>query len=187
MIVVPGPASRNLGQRVATILGAMLCQVDYKLFPDGESYIRLNGKIDGEEVAIVQSCSPPQDKNFLTLLLMIDVARDLGAETIYAIVPYFAYARQDRRFLEGEAVSAKTLAKLVEAAGADRFLTFDIHNAKILQFFKIPASDLSAMPLIARRLGSMNLSRPFIVAPDDGGSHLAESVGAILGTESSYF
>ena len=119
MIVVPGPASQDLGQKIAEILNARIVPVQLKAFPDGEYCLRFDGDLKGEEVIVVQSTGPPQDTNIMQLLLMIDAAKDLGAEKVTAVVPYLAFARQDKRFLPGEAVSVTTFVKLIEACGTE--------------------------------------------------------------------
>jgi len=126
--VVLGPASQDLGRKVADLLKSRIVSVIFKTFPDGESYLRLDGDVKGEEVVIVQTTGPPQDAHIMQLFLMVDAAKDLGAERVTAVVPYLAYARQDKRFLLGEAISIETFIKLIEASGTDRFLTVNIHK-----------------------------------------------------------
>jgi len=149
MIVVPGPASQELGRKIAELLKAKAVSVGFKKFPDGESYIRLEGNVEGEDVAIVQTISPPQDTHLVQLFLMADAAKDLGAKEVLTVVPYFAYARQDKRFLSGEAFSVKTVMSLLGACGISKILTVNSHNPQILKGFRIPVEDLSAISLIA--------------------------------------
>ena len=112
VIVVPGPASTELGKLIASELKARIVPVEFKRFPDGESRIRLEGDVEGEDVVIVQTTGPPQNENLVQLFLLADTTRDLGAKSITAVVPYFAYARQDKRFRSGECFSAKTIVAL---------------------------------------------------------------------------
>lgn len=150
MIVVPGPASRELGRRVAEKLEAKTVDVFLKRFPDGECYIRFESEeFQGEDVAVVQTTAPPQHENLVQLFLMADTLKDFGAASITAVVPYFAYARQDKRFLPGEAFSVKTVVKLLENCGVDKIITVNAHNPKVLKNFNIPVMDLSAIPLLA--------------------------------------
>ena len=149
MIVLPGPASQELGRKIAELSETRILSVEFKKFPDGESYIRLEGDVEGEDVAIVQTTSPPQDACFMQLFLMADAARDLGAKKVVAVVPYFAYARQDKRFLAGEAFSIKTVITLLDACGITKIITVNSHNPQTLKSFKIPVEDLSAISLIA--------------------------------------
>jgi len=180
MIVIPGPASEELGKKVASLLEAKTVPVLLKKFPDGESYIRLDGDVKGEEAVIIQTTSPPQDTNLMQLFLMIDTAKSLGAKKVVAVVPYFAYARQDKRFFLGEAVSVETLIKLLEASGVNRFLTVNIHEEGVLQGFHIPAENLSAMTLLAQHFRRMGLTKAFSLAPDEGASRHVEEADRVL-------
>jgi len=186
-VVAPGPASEELGRRVAQELGARLVSVESKLFPDGESYIRYVGEVRGEPVIVVQSCGPPQNRSVIELLLMLDTARNLGAEMVVAVVPYLAYARQDKRFRPGEGISVETIVKLIECSGASRFITFDIHKEETLKRFRIPALNLSAMPVIAEYFAKLELRRPLIVSPDIGALHLAAALSERIGAEYTSF
>ncbi|MCD6263916.1 ribose-phosphate diphosphokinase [Candidatus Bathyarchaeota archaeon] len=181
MIVVPGPSSTELGERVADGLGVGVVPVEHRLFPDGESYIRLRGSVRGEEVVIVQTTSPPQDRHLIQLFLLARTAKDYGAEKVVAVVPYLAYARQDKRFLEGEALSIDVVIRLIEASGVDALLTFDIHSPDILERFRIPAKSLSAIPLIAEHLKAKGFKGAFSLSPDKGAIELAKMGDAVLG------
>ena len=150
MKIIPGPASKKLGQSIAQSLNVKAVPVFFKTFPDGESYIRFDAEfLQDEDVAIVQTTSPPQDQRLIQLLLMADNALEMKARSITAVVPYFAYSRQDRRFLAGEAFSVKTIVKLLGNCGVNRIITVNAHNPKVLKTFKIPVEDLSAIPLLA--------------------------------------
>jgi ribose-phosphate pyrophosphokinase len=162
-------------------------QLEHKTFPDGESYIRFPESVAGKQVAVVQSCYPPQNKNLIDLLFILDTAREMGAEEVAAIVPYFAYARQDDAYRGGEAVSARTSARMIEAAGASHFLTVDVPSNKALRFFKIHSENLTCMNLIAAYLKTRTLKNPYVLAPDDGAVPLAKTVSANLGTEYAWF
>jgi ribose-phosphate pyrophosphokinase len=187
VIIVSGPASLELGRKIAIILNVNLIEAESKLFPDGESYIRIPGNVRGENVVVVQSTYPPQDKHLIELLLMLDAAKDLGARSVIAVVPYFAYMRQDSRFRPGEALSAKTLVKVIEASGVDEFLTFDVHKEKTLELFKIPAYNLSAMPAIGDYFSKLSLKDPYVIAPDEGAFHLAKAVAKKLNADCTFF
>lgn len=180
MIVIPGPASRKLGEKVAQLTNSRIVAVDLKTFPDGESRMRLDGDAEREEVVIIQSTGPPQDTCLMQLFLLIDAARDLGARKIVAVVPYLAYARQDKRFLPGEAVSIETVIKLLEASGIDRFLTVNTHEEGILRKFSVPAENLSAIGLLAEHFRNEGLDRSFSLAPDQGALELAEEAEKVL-------
>jgi ribose-phosphate pyrophosphokinase len=181
VIVVSGPASRSLGLKVAELLKANIVLVNLKAFPDGEYCLRYDGNLKGEKVVVVQSTGPPQDTNIMQLLMMIDTAKDLGAEKVIAVVPYLAFGRQDKRFLPGEAVSVKTIVKLIEACGTDQFLTINIHSKDILRRFSIPTENLSAITLLAEHFKNRGLDRAFSLSPDKGAIGLAEEANQVLG------
>lgn len=150
MKIIPGPASKQLGEKTAEILNVDVVPVVFKTFPDGESYIRFDAQsLQDEDVTIVQTTSPPQDQKLIQLLLMADNALDMEVRSIKTVVPYFAYSRQDRRFLPGETFSIKTIVKLLQDCGVDRIISVNAHNPEVLKSFKIPVEDLSAIPLLA--------------------------------------
>jgi ribose-phosphate pyrophosphokinase len=170
-----------LGQKVAETLNAQIVSVNLKSFPDGEYCLRFDGDLKGEEVVVVQSTGPPQDTNLMRLLLMLDAAKDLGAEKVTAVVPYLAFARQDKRFLPGEVVSAETVVKLIEACGTDRFVTVNIHAENILKRFSVPTLNLSAITLLAEHFKNRGLDGAFSLSPDKGAIGLAEEADSVLG------
>jgi ribose-phosphate pyrophosphokinase len=181
VILVPGPTSQSLGQKIAETLNAQIVSVNLKSFPDGEYCLRFDGDWKGEEVVVVQSTGPPQDTNIMQLLLMLDAAKDLGAEKVTAVVPYLAFARQDKRFLPGEVVSAETVVKLIEASGTDRFITVNIHSENTLKRFSVPTENLSAITLLAEHFKSRGLDGAFSLSPDKGAVGLAEEADRVLG------
>jgi ribose-phosphate pyrophosphokinase len=179
MLVIPGPASQELGKRVAKLLNVRAVNVIFKRFPDGESYIRVEDELKGEDVAIVQTTSPPQDTNLFQLFLMADTAKDLGAKKVSAVIPYLAYSRQDKRFLSGEAFSIKIVAKLLKDSGIDRLLTVNVHK-KILAKFPFQAQSVSAIPLLAEHFRNKALTGAFVLAPDEGAKDFAIAAAGIL-------
>ena len=181
MKIILGPSSTELGRKIAEILGVKAVSIAHKKFPDGESYIRFEEEIAGEEVAIVQSTGPPQDTNLIQLFILADAAKDLGAKRVVAVVPYLAYARQDKRFLPGEAISIQTIGKLLKASGVDELLTVNIHEEKVLEKFEIPAKNVSAIGLLADHFRSRGLGDVFALAPDEGAAGLASEASKILG------
>ncbi|MDH5806352.1 MAG: ribose-phosphate diphosphokinase [Candidatus Methanomethylicaceae archaeon] len=187
MIVIYGPSSLKLGERVANQLNVKGLKIDHKIFPDGESYIRIPENIVGEDIVLIHSTYPNQDKRIIELLLTIDALRDLGAKSIKVIVPYLAYARQDSRFRDGEAISINTILKLIEKIGADEFLTIDIHKEHSLNILKIKAKNIMAIDAIADFLKKIDLDTPFILSPDKGGLERAKLLGEKLGLEYGYF
>ena len=185
-LVVAGPTSTDLARDVALELEAELVPVESKTFPDGESYIRFERDMRGEDVIIVQSSFPAQNRSLIELFIMLDSAKDLGVERAIAVIPYFAYARQDKRFRSGEGISVKTIVKLIEASGADVFLTVDVHKPDIMKFFHIPAMNLTAMPSIGKYLAALDMKKPCVIAPDEGAINLAEAVAKVLRTDYSF-
>ena len=181
MKIIPGPSSTKLGNSIAEILEIETVRIAHKKFPDGESYIRFEGEVAGEEVAIVQTTGPPQDTNLIQLFILADAAKDLGAKRVIAVVPYLAYARQDKRFLPGEAISIQTIGKLLKASGIDELLTVNVHQEKILEKFEIPARNISAIGLLANYFKSRGLEGDFALAPDKGASEFATEASKILG------
>lgn len=161
MIVVPGPASRELGRKIADLSNSRIVTVEFKRFPDGESYIRFDGDVENEDTVIVQTTSPPQNENLVQLFLMADNAKDLKARSITAVIPYFAYTRQDKRFRPGEAFSAKTIVTLLEACGVQRIMTVNCHNPEVLRSLRIRVDDLSAIGLLAEHFRKQGFDGAF--------------------------
>ncbi len=181
MKIIPGPSSTELGRKIAEILGVETVSVAHKKFPDSESYIRLEEEVKGEEIVIVQSTGPPQDTNLIQLFILADAAKDLGAKRIIAIVPYLAYARQDKRFLPGEAISIQTIGKLLKTSGINELITVNVHESKVLEKFEIPAKSISAIGLLADYFKSKGLERAFALAPDEGAAEFAIEASKVLG------
>jgi len=181
MIIVPGPASQELGRKIAELLKLKIVPIEFKRFPDGESYIRFEGEVENEDVVIVQTTSPPQNANLVQLLLMADTAKDLKAKTITAIVPYFAYARQDQRFRPGEAFSVKTIVTMFQTCGVSRIFTVNSHNPAILKTLQVPIEDLSAIPLLAEHFKNRGFDGAFSLALGKKGSATAVEADKVLG------
>ena len=181
MIVIPGPASRELGREIADILKMRAVPIEFKRFPDGESRIRFTESVEGEDVVIVQTTSPPQNENLIQLFIMADNARDLKAKSITAVVPYFAYARQDKRFRSGEPFSVKTIVSLFEACGVSRIITVNSHNPKILKTFKIDIDDLSAISLLAEYFKKQGFNEAFSLSLGKKAVDMAMQADNVLG------
>ncbi|MFQ6064012.1 MAG: ribose-phosphate diphosphokinase [Candidatus Bathyarchaeia archaeon] len=181
MLVIPGPASQELGHKIANILKARTVPIEFKRFPDGESRIRFTESIEGKDVVIVQTTSPPQNENLMQLFLMADNAKDLNAKSITAVVPYFAYARQDKRFRQGEPFSVKTIVTLLEACGVSRIITVNSHNPKILKTFKIRVDDLSAIRLLAEYFSKQGVNEAFSLSLGKKAVDMAMEADSILG------
>jgi ribose-phosphate pyrophosphokinase len=183
--VVGGSASLPLARALARELGAPFVDASFEKhpggFPDGERYVRLLGSVAGEHVVLVQTTHP--DPMIVEYLLLADAIRDAGASRLTAVIPYFGYGRQDKRFADGEAVSAKTLAKHI-AMDADEMLTMTIHNPDILAMFPIRAREVSGVPALGRYLKAVGAD--LLLAPDDNAVRLAKEAAAIAGTPFDY-
>jgi len=186
MKIISGPASKQLGEKIAELLNVEAVPLVFKTYPDGESYVRLKGTVKNEEVAIVQTTSPPQDTRLIQLALIADAAKRHGAEKITAIVPYLAYARQDKVFLQGEAISIETVARMLKAAGIDSLITVNVHQEKVLTKFPFPAKTVSAIPLLAQYFKQKGFEQAFALAPDIGALWLAEEAKKVLGGECGF-
>jgi len=154
--------------------------IEFKRFPDGESYIRFDGNVENEDVIIVQTTSPPQNENLVQLFLMADNAKDMGAKSITAIVPYLAYARQDSRFRPGEALSVKTIVTLLKTCGVGRIITVNSHNPAILKTMPIPIEDLSAISFLAQHFKKKGFRNAFSVSLGKKGMETAKEANKVL-------
>jgi ribose-phosphate pyrophosphokinase len=184
MKVILGPSSRELAEKIAEQAGCEKVPVASRVFPDGESYVRLENSVQGEHVAIVQTTCKPQDTNLIQLAFTANAAKRNGAKTITAIIPYLAYARQDRMFLEGENVSIETIAAMLKAAGIQQLLTVNIHNENALTKFPFPAKTLTAIPLLAQHFLQKGFTKAFALAPDKGALYIAQQAKIVLNGES---
>ena len=181
MKIFSGTANRALAETIAKYLKMPLGDAEISRFSDGEIAVKYNENIRGTDVFIIQSTNPPGD-NLLELLLMIDAARRASAERITAVIPYFGYARQDRKDQPRVALSAKLVANLVSVAGSDRVLTIDLHNASIQGFFDIPFDHLYGSVIFIDFLKGMKLRDPVVVAPDVGSTMRARAYASRLNT-----
>jgi len=180
LIIIPGPASQKLGRRVAELLKIGVVPIEFKRFPDGESYLRFDDDLKGEDVVIVQTTCPPQNENLVQLFLMVDNAKDLGARTVTAVIPYFAYARQDKRFRPGEVFSVKTVMRVLEACGVERIITVNSHNPETLRAFRIPVEDISAIGLIAEYFKNQGFDGAFSLSLGKKASDIAKQASSVL-------
>ncbi len=180
MIIVPGPASEELGRKIAELLKQKIVPIEFKRFPDGESYIRFDGEVENEDVVIVQTTSPPQNENLVQLLLMADTAKELKAKTTTAVVPYFAYARQDQRFRPGEAFSVRTMVRLLQTCGVSKIFAVNSHNPAILKTLQVSIKDLSVIPLLAEYFKNKGFSGAFSLALGKKGLATAVEANSVL-------
>lgn len=169
MKIIAGGANRPLAEAIAKNLGLNLTDCLIRHFPDTEICIEILENIRGEDVFIIQPTSNPGNSNIMELLLMIDAARRGSASKIAAVIPYFGYARQDRKTGPRSPISAKLVANMIETAGADRVLTLDLHAAQIQGFFDIPTDNLFAVPVLSDDALKRKLDSVMVVSPDVGG------------------
>jgi ribose-phosphate pyrophosphokinase len=187
MKVICGPASKALAEGVSALTGFGCVSVASKVFPDGESYVRLEGSVQGEEVAIVQTTCPPlQDGKLFQLAFMADAAKRGGAQKITAVVPYLAYARQDKMFLAGEGISVETVARMLRASGIDELVTVNIHSEPALEKFPFRTKTLSAIPLLAEYFVQKGYKDAFALSPDKGAMYIAKQAQKVLGGEAGH-
>ncbi|HYA54396.1 MAG TPA: ribose-phosphate diphosphokinase [Thermoplasmata archaeon] len=176
MHVIGGTASTALAERISRELGNAPFGIPFtKRFPDDELYVRVGGRLEGEDVVVVQSTRT--DSDFLELILLEDAVREAGARRSFVVVPYFGYARQDRRFFPGEPVSARALGRTIEL-DADAVITVDLHSSQTLTQFTKPAFEASGIPAIARLLRERPLD--VLVSPDKGGVDRVRRMAQLL-------
>ena len=171
-----------VAQEIADVLGCKVCNSDVRTFSDGEIAVSINESVRGSDVFIVQSTCEPVNNHIMELLIMIDAMKRASAGRITAVMPYFGYARQDRKAKARDPISAKLVADLITTAGADRVLTMDLHAPQIQGFFNIPVDDVSALPIFYSYFKGLDLQDVVCVSPDHGGvvrtSRLAEKLNA---------
>ena len=180
--IFSGRASRNLAQKIAESLGVKLGNESIIEFADGEFEPSFDETIRGSDVFIVQSTMPPAE-NLMELLLMIDAAKRASANSVVAVLPYFGFARQDKKGKPRVPIAAKLIANLLTAAGVDRVMTIDLHADQIQGFFEVPVDHLYASTLFVPYIKSLNLPNLTIASPDMGGSKRANTYAKFLNTE----
>jgi ribose-phosphate pyrophosphokinase len=174
MLLLSGTANRPLAEEIAAFLGQPLCEVTIRRFADGEIFVRIDENVRGQDVFIVQPTNPPAE-NLVELLLLIDAAKRASAARVSAVVPYYGYARQDRKDQPRVAISAKLMANLITTAGAERVLGIDFHQHQLQGFFDIPVDHLYASPVFVQHYRQKQLKNLVVVAPDVGGAKMARS------------
>jgi ribose-phosphate pyrophosphokinase len=172
--IFPGRASLNLATQIAEHFGQQLGDVNVTVFSDGEFQPSFEETVRGQDVFIVQSTMPPTE-NIFELLLLIDAAKRASARKIIAVIPYFGFARQDRKDKPRVAIGAKLIANMLVAAGVDRVMTMDLHADQIQGFFEVPVDHLYASTLFLKEINKLNNDNLVIAAPDVGGAKRANS------------
>ncbi|HUL70006.1 MAG TPA: ribose-phosphate pyrophosphokinase [Gemmatimonadales bacterium] len=172
MLLLSGTANRPLAEEVAQQLGQPLCQVTSKRFSDGELFVKIDENVRGRDVYIIQPTNPPAE-NLIELLLLMDAAKRASAARVTAVIPYFGYARQDRKDQPRVAISAKLMANMVSVAGADRVLAMDFHQHQMQGFFDLPVDHLYAAPVFVNHYRQKSMRDLVVVASDVGGAKMA--------------
>ncbi len=183
MIVLVFPELEGIGRKVAEDLGSYFQVIRRKVFPDGESYVRIETNVENKDVILVQTTYPEQDKRLLELFFAVDALRSHGVRNVRVVLTYLAYARQDREFLPGEAVSVRTVLRLLSDAGVDELYVVDLHKPESLRYFAGQARNIIPSKVFSSKLRSMGLKNPIVVSPDLGASHRAKALASELECE----
>jgi len=179
--IFSGTSNRPLAQAIAASIGLELGKSTVSSFPDGETFVKIEENVRGEDVFVVQSTSPPTNHNLMEMFIMIDALRRASAARITSVLPFYGYARQDRKDQPRVPITAKLVANLLVASGVNRVLTMDLHAQQIQGFFDIPVDHLYAAPVIFDYLRRKNLQNLVVVSPDVGGIKMAHAYSQVLG------
>lgn len=179
-VVIALTSSVELANEIVAEIGIPLGQCDVKHFSDGEIMVELGESVRGKNVYIIQSTCAPVSSNIMEILIAIDACKRASAESISVIMPYFGYARQDRKAKPRQPITSKLIADLLEKAGATRVITMELHATQIQGFFDIPADDISAICILGKYFQSLDLKDVVVVSPDHGGTTRARKLAEIL-------
>jgi ribose-phosphate pyrophosphokinase len=180
MKIFSGSANRDLAEKICQFIGVPLGQATISSFPDGETYVKIEENVRGRDVYLIQPTSPPTNQHLMELLIMVDAARRASADRITAVIPFFGYARQDRKDQPRVPITAKLVANLLNAAGVSRVLTMDLHAQQVQGFFDIPVDHLYSMPVLIKYLRQRLTRKTVIVSPDVGGLKMASAYAQAL-------
>jgi ribose-phosphate pyrophosphokinase len=180
MKVFSGSANRELAERICKFIGTPLGAATLSSFPDGETYVKIEENVRGRDVFLIQPTCPPTNEHLMELLIMVDAARRASADRITAVIPFFGYARQDRKDKPRVPITAKLIANLLTAAGVSRVLTMDLHAQQVQGFFDIPVDHLYSMPVLIRYLRERLTKKTVVVSPDVGGLKMASAYSQAL-------
>lgn len=173
--IFAGKSNLSLSQKIVDYLGLSLGKANVKSFSDGETWVELGENVRGQDCFVIQSTSNPVNENLMEMLIMIDALKRASAKRITAVMPYYGYARQDRKVAPRTPITAKLVADLIVAAGANRVLAMDLHAAQIQGFFNIPFDHLFAAPVLVNHLKKLSYGDTVIVSPDAGGVERARA------------
>ncbi len=179
--IFSGNSNRPLAEEICKNIGVPLGEATVTSFPDGESFVKINENVRGHDVFLIQSTCPPSNHHLMELLIMIDAARRASANRITAVIPFYGYARQDRKDQPRVPITAKLVANLLVAAGANRVLTMDLHSQQIQGFFDIPVDHLYASPIFFNYLSKINKENLVVCSPDVGGMKMAAAYADMIG------
>jgi len=179
--IFAGSSNRALAEEICKSIGVPLGDATVNCFPDGESFVKINENIRGADVYLIQSTCPPTNHHLMELLIMIDAARRASTKRITAVIPFYGYARQDRKDQPRVPITAKLVANLLVAAGANRILTMDLHSQQIQGFFDIPVDHLFASPVFFQYLATKRTNKLVVCSPDIGGMKMAAAYADALG------
>lgn len=179
--IFSGTSNRPLAEEICKAIDVSLGEASVSTFPDGESFVKINENIRGQDVYIVQSTCTPTNHHLMELLIMIDAARRASAQRITAVIPFYGYARQDRKDQPRVPITAKLVANLLVAAGTTRVLTMDLHSQQIQGFFDIPVDHLYASPVFFKHFEKLKGESTVVISPDVGGMKMAAAYASILG------
>ena len=179
-VVIALTSSVELANEIVAEIGIPLGQCDVKHFSDGEIMVELGESVRGKNVYIIQSTCAPVSSNIMEILIAIDACKRASAESISVVMPYFGYARQDRKAKPRQPITSKLIADLLEKAGATRVITMELHATQIQGFFNIPADDISAICILGKYFQSLDLKDVVVVSPDHGGTPRARKLAEIL-------
>ena len=179
--IFAGTSNQPLANSIAQSIGMELGKCTVSAFPDGETFVKIDENVRGQDVFIVQSTSPPTNHHLMEMFIMMDALRRASALRITAVLPFYGYARQDRKDQPRVPITAKLVANLLVAAGANRVLTMDLHAQQIQGFFDIPVDHLYASPVMFEYLKSKRLENLVVVSPDVGGLKMAHAYSQFLG------
>ncbi len=181
LLLISGNSNRELAEKISSVLNKPLASATIKRFSDGEVWVEINENVRGREVFVIQSTCPPVNDNLMELLVILDALKRASASKITAVVPYYGYARQDRKSAPRTPISAKLVANLLTVAGADRVVTMDLHAGQIQGFFDIPVDNLYAAPVLLKYIRENYGNDITVVSPDAGGVERARAYAKRLG------
>lgn len=180
-LLFSGSSNVSLAHEVAKLLNITLGKAELSRFIDNECHVFVKEPVEGKKVFILQSLSENADQHLVELCLMATAMKDLGASSVYAVIPWMGYSKQDKAFRKGEAVSAQLVAKIIEVAGIDRVITCELHSKIVLPYFRIPVVELSTQKLLGRAIQKNSYKSAVVVSPDKGGASRSEMFAAYIG------